>query len=186
MALRKIAQMGHPVLRRRAEEVPPVEIASQRVQMLIDDMIETMRDADGAGIAAPQVHESVRICVIEVGENARYPDFPDVPLLVLVNPVVQSLVATPLSPEDSITLMEGCLSVDGIRGRVTRPRKVHVTALDRHGSPLDFTWEGVPAAIVQHETDHLDGILFVDRAEPGSLAFLRELQRRAREEQEDD
>lgn len=131
MAIRKIAQMGHPVLRRRAEEVPPVEIPSPRVQALIDDMIETMRDADGAGIAAPQVHESVRICVIEVGDNPRYPDFPEVPLLILVNPVIRALSA----PEETITLMEGCLSVAGIRGRVTRPRKVHVTALDRNGSP---------------------------------------------------
>ena len=182
MAIRKIAQMGHPVLRRRAEEVPPVEIPSPRVQALIDDMIETMRDADGAGIAAPQVHESMRICVIEVGDNPRYPDFPEVPLLVLVNPVVRALSA----PEETITLMEGCLSVAGIRGRVTRPRKVHVTALDRNGSPLDFIWEGVPAAVVQHETDHLDGILYVDRAEPGTLAFLTELQRAARAAEKDD
>lgn len=180
MAIRKIAQMGNPVLRQRAEEVPPVEVRSPRVRTLIDDMIETMRDADGAGIAAPQVHESVRIAIIEVSGNPRYPDFPGIPLTVLVNPVVEPLVGGPageLADEEAITLYEGCLSVSGIRGRVRRPRKVRVRALDREGNALDFVWEGVPAAVVQHETDHLDGVLFVDRADPRSLTFLKEWER---------
>ncbi len=162
--------MGEPVLRRRAEEVPPAEIGSARVQSLIDDMIETMRDADGAGIAAPQVYESVRICVIEVDANPRYPDFDAIPLVTLVNPIV-----TPVQGETGVVEMyEGCLSVTGIRGRVRRPRRVSVTALDREGKPVAFEWAGVPAAVVQHETDHLDGVLFVDRADTRSLAFLRE------------
>ena len=177
MAIRKIAQLGEPVLRRRAEPVPTELVGSPRVQTLIDDMTETMRDADGAGIAAPQVYESLRICVIEVAANPRYPDFAPIPLVVLVNPVVESLVGDAARDEDAITMYEGCLSVNGIRGRVRRPRRVRVRALDRHGSPLDFTWEGVPAAIVQHETDHLDGTLFIDRADPRSLAFLREYER---------
>jgi len=180
MAIRKIAQMGHPVLRRRAEEVPPAEIGSARIQQLVDDMIDTMRDADGAGIAAPQIHEPVRIAMIEVAGNPRYPDFPGIPLTILVNPVVESLVATAgadLAEDDAIEMYEGCLSVTGIRGRVRRPRKVRVRALDRQGQPLDFVWEGVPAAIVQHETDHLDGVLFVDRADPRTLAFIREYER---------
>lgn len=184
MAIRKIAQMGDPVLRRRAEEVPPAEIASARIQSLIDDMIETMRDADGAGIAAPQVNESLRISVIEVTRNPRYPDFPGIPLTVLVNPLIEPLVGTaPLADRDSIVMYEGCLSVNGIRGRVRRPRKVRVRGLDREGRALDFTWEGVPAAVVQHETDHLDGVLFVDRAEPRSLTFLREYERYVPREQ---
>lgn len=172
------------MLRRRAEEVPPAEIASARIQSLIDDMIETMRDADGAGIAAPQVNESLRISVIEVTRNPRYPDFPGIPLTVLVNPLIEPLVGTaPLADRDSIVMYEGCLSVNGIRGRVRRPRKVRVRGLDREGRALDFTWEGVPAAVVQHETDHLDGVLFVDRAEPRSLTFLREYERYVPREQ---
>jgi peptide deformylase len=180
MAIRKIAQLGNPVLRRRAEEVPPAEIGSPRIQTLIDDMIETMRDADGAGIAAPQVHESLRIAVIEVNGNPRYPDFPGIPLTVLVNPVVEPLVSSrggELAAQDAIALFEGCLSVNGIRGRVTRPRKVRVRAMDRQGKSLDFVWEGVPAAVVQHETDHLDGVLFVDRADTKTLAFIKEFER---------
>jgi peptide deformylase len=172
--------MGHPVLRRRAEEVPPAEIGSTRIQQLVDDMIDTMRDADGAGIAAPQVHEPVRISVIEVAGNPRYPDFPGISLTILVNPVIEPWVATAgaeLADEDAVELYEGCLSVAGIRGRVRRPRKVRVRALDRQGQPLDFVWEGVPAAIVQHETDHLDGVLFVDRADPRTLTFMKEYER---------
>lgn len=176
MAIRKIAQMGEPILRRSALPVPSEAIQSTRIQSLIDDMIETMRDADGAGIAAPQVYESVRLCVIEVNANPRYPAFPKIPLLVLVNPIVE-----PLSPGDTpsetIAMYEGCLSVAGVRGRVQRPRRVAVRALDRNGEPLAFEWDGIPAAIVQHETDHLNGTLFVDRADPKTLTFLREYER---------
>ena len=180
MAIRKIAQMGHPVLRRRAEEVPPDEIGSPRIQALIADMIDTMHDADGAGIAAPQIHESLRVAVIEVNHNPRYPDFPGIPLTILVNPVIEAQVKLgPDGPsdEDAIVMYEGCLSVTGIRGRVRRPRRVRVRALDPKGQPLDFVWEGVPAAVVQHETDHLNGVLFVDRADPRTFTFLREYER---------
>jgi len=180
MAIRKIAQMGHPILRRRAEDVQVDQIASAEIQNLIDDMIETLRDADGAGIAAPQVHVPARISVIEVADNPRYPQFPRVPLMVLVNPIVEPQLAKPvgeLGEVESITMYEGCLSVPGVRGLVKRPRRVSVRALDRHGEPLSFEWEGVPAAIVQHETDHLDGVLFVDRADPRTLAFQREYER---------
>jgi peptide deformylase len=178
MAIRKIAQLGEPVLRRATALVPPAEIGSARVQRLIDDMIETMHDADGAGIAAPQVYESARIAVIEVKNNPRYPDFPKIPLMVLVNPVLEPLVDPALlTDEDAITMYEGCLSVTGIRGRVRRPRRVRVRALTRNAEPLDFVWEGVPAAVAQHECDHLDGVLFVDRADPKTLTFLREYER---------
>lgn len=178
MTIRKIAQMGEPVLRRRAEEIPPSEVGSARLRALVDDMIETMRDANGAGIAAPQVYESVRVCVVEVDENPRYPDAPDIPTRVFVNPVIEPLVpVASLADSDAVTMYEGCLSVAGIRGRVRRPRKVRVRAVDLEGRPIDEIWEGFSASVIQHETDHLDGVLFVDRADPRTLAFVRELGR---------
>lgn len=179
MAIRKIAQLGHPILRRKAAPLDPEQIGSRRVEQLIDDMIETMRDADGAGLAAPQVYEGTRICVIEVNQNPRYPAFPAIPLMVLVNPILQTPGLDGAAPgdADAITMYEGCLSVPGLRGRVRRPRRVRVRALDRAGAALEFDWEGVAAAIVQHEVDHLDGTLFVDRADPRTLAFQREYER---------
>ena len=179
MAIRKIAQLGEPVLRRRAEPLAREQLGSPLVNALIEDMIETMHDADGAGLAAPQIYEPIRICIIEVQHNPRYPDFPSIPLTILVNPVLTSLVGSgaDLADDDAITLYEGCLSVTGLRGRVRRPRKVRVAAFDRNGAPLDFVWEGIQAAIVQHEADHLDGALFVDRADPRTLTFLREYDR---------
>jgi peptide deformylase len=179
VAIRKIAQMGEPVLRRQAEPIDPAEIGSPQIQALIDDMIETMHDADGAGLAAPQVYESVQLCVIEVNQNPRYPQFEAIPLTVLINPVVTPLLegSGELSAEDSFQMYEGCLSVPGMRGQVVRPRKVRVQALDRHGAPLDFVWEGFRAVVVQHETDHLHGTLYVDRADPKTMTFLREYER---------
>jgi peptide deformylase len=179
VAIRKIAQMGEPVLRREADPVDPSDIGSPFIQTLIDDMIETMHDADGAGLAAPQVYVSLQLCVIEVNQNPRYPQFEPIPLTVLINPVITPLVGSDgqLSAEDSFQMYEGCLSVPGMRGQVTRPRKVHVQALDREGKALDFVWESFRAVVVQHETDHLHGTLYVDRAEPKSLTFLREYER---------
>jgi len=180
VAIRKIAQMGEPVLRRRADLVDPKEIGSSFIQTLIEDMIETMHDADGAGLAAPQVYESLQLCVIEVDKNPRYPQFEPIPLTVLINPIVTPLVGTgagELSAEDSFQMYEGCLSVPGMRGQVARPRKVRVQALDRAGKALDFVWESFRAVVVQHETDHLLGTLYVDRADPKTLTFLREYER---------
>ena len=178
MAIRKIAQLGEPLLRERSLPVPLDELRSERLKTLIDDMIETMRDADGAGLAAPQIYEPLRLAVIEVNDNPRYPTLEPVPLTVLVNPIVTPEVPNgELRPDDSVEMFEGCLSVPGVRGRVRRPRRVRVTAHDRDGRPLEFTWEGVRAAIVQHELDHLDGVLFVDRADPRTLTFLREYER---------
>jgi peptide deformylase len=170
--------MGEPVLRLPATPVKRSSLDSSRLQALIDDMIDTMHDADGAGLAAPQVYESLQICVIEVNKNPRYPQFESIPLTVLVNPVVTPLsVSEPLTVHDSVEMYEGCLSVQGVRGRVRRPRRVSVQALDRQGEPVEFIWEGVRAAVVQHETDHLHGVLFVDRADSRSLTFLREYDR---------
>ena len=180
MAIRKIAQLGEPVLRQRARELSKDELQSPRIAALIEDMVETMRDADGAGLAAPQVYESVALVVIEVRANPRYPSADPIPLTVLVNPKLTPIVSSPLdalADSDAIEVYEGCLSVTGLRGRVRRPRKVRVEALDREGRPLDEVWEGFRAAVVQHETDHLLGTLYVDRVDPKTLTFLREYER---------
>ncbi len=157
MALRKIATIGHPVLRERAREVTRDELASDATQQLVDDMIDTMRDASGAGIAANQVYEPVRICVIEVDKNPRYPYKPDWPLTVLVNPRVEARTA------ETFSNFEGCLSVPNLRGQVPRFTVVRVHAWDRRGQDVDFEVKGLTAGTFQHELDHLDGKLFVDR-----------------------
>jgi peptide deformylase len=180
VAIRKIAQLGEPVLRRVARPLSVEELKSSAIQSLIDDMIDTMHDADGAGLAAPQVYESIQLCVIEITKNPRYPDALDIPLTILVNPLVTPAVDSPIDallPEDSIAMFEGCLSVTGMRGQVIRPRRVRVQALDHQGKSLDFVWEGVRASVVQHETDHLKGVLYVDRADSRTLSFLREYER---------
>jgi peptide deformylase len=157
MALRKIATIGHPVLRERAREVTSDELASAPLQRLIDDMVDTMRDASGAGIAANQVHEPLRVCVIEVANNPRYPYKPNWPLTILVNPVVEA------TTEETFVNNEGCLSVPNLRGEVPRFTGVRVRARDRRGKELDFEVRGLTAGTFQHELDHLDGKLFVDR-----------------------
>ena len=180
VAIRKIAQMGEPVLRRVARPLSVEELKSPAIQTLIDDMIDTMHDADGVGLAAPQVYESIQVCVIEISKNPRYPDALDIPLTVLVNPIITPQVESPLddlAEADSIAMFEGCLSVTGLRGQVVRPRRVRVQALDRQGNSLDFVWEGVRATVVQHETDHLKGVLYVDLADSKTLSFMREYER---------
>jgi peptide deformylase len=157
MALRKIATIGNPVLRERARSLTRDELASPRLQGLIDDMIETMRDASGAGIAANQVYEPVRVCIVEVDRNPRYPYKPDWPLTVLVNPVVEP------TTDETFMNFEGCLSVPNLRGQVSRFAGVHVRAWDRAGAEIAFPVKGLTAGTFQHEVDHLDGSLFVDR-----------------------
>jgi peptide deformylase len=157
MALRKIAVIGHPVLRERARELTREALASVEVQRLIDDLVETMRDANGAGIAATQVYEPVRICVVEIDANPRYPYKPNWPLTILVNPVVDVTLA------ETFLNFEGCLSVPNLRGQVLRSTGVRVRGWDRHGGDVDFHVKGLTAGTFQHEIDHLDGRLFVDR-----------------------
>lgn len=172
MAILKVARMGHPVLRERASEVDGEELASPGFQRLLDDMVETMHEYDGVGLAAPQVHISRRAAVIEVMENPRYPELPSFPLTFFVNPVV-----TPLT-EEEFEMWEGCLSIPDIRGRVARPRKVRVEAWDRQGNPFALEVEGMFASVVQHELDHLDGKLFVDRVrDTTTLTFIKEYER---------
>jgi peptide deformylase len=156
MTIRKIATIGHPVLREKAQCLTPAELGSVSMQQLIDDMIETMHDANGAGIAANQVYEPVAICVMHVDNNPRYPYKPKIPLTVLVNPIVEVCDA------ETFLNYEGCLSVPNLRGEVPRSVHVRIRAQDRHGSPLDFEVRGLSAGTFQHEVDHLLGKLFVD------------------------
>jgi len=157
MAILKVARLGHPVLRQPATAVPIGQIRSAETQRLIDDMVETMREYNGAGLAAPQVHVLQQICVIEVHGNARYPDAPAIPLTVLINPVVTSLT------EEMEDGWEGCLSVPDMRGVVPRFTSVRLEALDREGNPVDVVAKEFFARVIQHETDHLHGRVYLDR-----------------------
>lgn len=159
MAVRPIAHIGHPVLRARAREVTSEQLSSAEVQQLIDDLIDTMRDAVGAGIAAPQVGEPLRIAVVEVKDNPRYPYKPDAPLTILVNPVLEYV------GDATYDNNEGCLSVPGLRGDLKRHLQVRVRALDRSGDPFERELAGLTAGTYQHEVDHLNGMIFVDRVE---------------------
>jgi peptide deformylase len=167
MSILKIARMGHPVLRARARAVDPTEVRNAPFQKLIDDMIETMQEYSGIGLAAPQVHESVRLFVAGLESDGGR-----LRIVPFVNPEI-----TPIgdaTDED----WEGCLSIPDIRGRVPRFREIVVRALDRRGKPMEMTLDGYPARVVQHETDHLDGILFFDRMTSfGTLTFLEEYTR---------
>lgn len=159
MAVLPIAQVGNPVLRQRSREVDETELRTPEFQAFVDDLIETMRDANGAGLAAPQVSRPVRVCAIEVSDNPRYPYKPAIPLTVLINPVL-----TPMG-EERFDNYEGCLSVPAIRGQVPRFAELRVKAFDREGRHIDRVVRGITAGTFQHEVDHLDGTLFLDRVE---------------------
>src|SRR4030095_11252961 len=172
MAVLKVARLGQPILRRIAEPVSPEAIRSPAIQQLIDDMLETMEDYDGAGLAAPQVHVSRRVVIYGVEHNPRYPDAEPVPLTVLVNPRL-----TPVGDEQAED-WEGCLSIPALRGMVPRHTTVRVEASDRDGHPLRFTATGFHARVVQHECDHLDGRVYMDRMRSmETLSFLPEFHR---------
>jgi len=163
MAILRVAQMGHPVLRRVADPVDPEVIATPEFQQLCDDLLQTMDEYDGAGLAAPQVHESVRVAVLTLSDE-RGPEF-------FINPEITFLT------DETVRFYEGCLSIEGIRAAVDRPAHILVEALDRTGNPKRLELKGFPAVVVQHECDHLDGVLFIDRADTRTMAFLRELRR---------
>jgi peptide deformylase len=168
MSILKVARMGHPVLRQRGRLLDSAELKSPRVQKLIDDMIDTMREYNGVGLAAPQVHESVRLFV------ALLADDPDerTSAAVIVNPEV---VPNTSARQEG---WEGCLSIPDIRGLVPRFSDITVRALDRDGRPIELRLRDFPARVVQHETDHLDGILFFDRMPSmQSLTYLEEYSR---------
>jgi peptide deformylase len=157
MAILKVARLGHPVLRQPADPVPVEDIRTPEVQRLIDDMVETMREYNGAGLAANQVHTLKQICVIEVKDNPRYPEAESIPLTVLINPVV-----TPLTTETEDG-WEGCLSVPDMRGVVPRYTSVRLEAHDREGNRVDVVAKEFLARVIQHETDHLRGVVYLDR-----------------------
>ncbi len=157
MPVREILQIGHPVLAARASEVPVADIASPEVQGWIDDLIDTMRAANGAGIAANQVGIPYRLFVIEVGDNPRYPYKPAVPLTIAINPEIEPLT------DETFPSNEGCLSVPQIRGVVDRHVEITVRYYDRYGEKHAHDVKGYSACTWQHEYDHLDGILFPHR-----------------------
>lgn len=172
MAILKVARLGHPILRQVAARVTAAELQRPEIQRLIDDMVDTMVEYDGVGLAAPQVHVSKQIAVYAVDRNPRYPQAPSIPLTVLVNPQL-----TPLGEEQEED-WEGCLSVPDLRGRVPRHTRVRVDALDRQGKKIEFVAAGFHARVVQHETDHLLGKVYLDRMRSlESLAFVREFLR---------
>jgi peptide deformylase len=167
-----IREIGDPVLRERSREVSSEELATPETQRLIDDMIETMREAGGAGVAANQVGEVVRIAVAEVsGQNPRYPYKPEIPLTVFVNPVIEPI------GEVAALINEGCLSVPGVRAEVPRRLEVRVRYVDRDGTERVELKRGLTAGTFQHEVDHLDGILIVDRADSESLSSWESYER---------
>ncbi len=172
MAIRKIARLGHPVLRQRAADIPPEQIGSPEIQRLIDDMIETMQEYNGVGLAAPQVHESLRLLVTA---DIYDPDDDNKLLLearVLINPEITFLT------QEEEAYWEGCLSVPDLRGSVSRPREISIKSHDRTGRKVEFEAAGFAATVLQHEYDHLEGIVFLDRMpDLKTLSFIKEWER---------
>ena len=174
MSILKVARMGHPVLRARARALEPAEIRSAAIQQLIDDMFETMHEYQGIGLAAPQVHESLRLFVAGFPPSKRGDDddTEPVPEMVLINPEIRA------DGTEMVEDWEGCLSIPDIRGRVPRAPRITVRAYDRQGKPIEVRASGFTARVIQHETDHLDGVLFFDRMKSfESLTFLDEFGR---------
>ena len=177
MSILKVARMGHPVLRQMTRPVDKHEIRTPEFQKLIDDMIETMDEYSGIGLAAPQVHESRRVFVAVLDPEGRGEGDP----VALINPEITSL-----SPE-TVEGWEGCLSIPEIRGRVPRSPHIKVSALNREGKRIEIEAHDFPARVIQHETDHLDGVLFLDRMRTfESLTFLDEYSRHHVRREEDD
>lgn len=173
MAILKIARLGNPVLREVARELSAAEIRSDTVKQLVQDMKDTMDDYGGVGLAAPQVHESVRLAILEFdADEERYDVDESQPCLVVFNPRVHVLDATLAG------FWEGCLSVPGMRGHVERPSKIRIDYLDEQATPASIEAEGFLATVCQHEIDHLEGVLYVDKlSDPTSFAFTEEYSR---------
>jgi peptide deformylase len=173
-----VLEVGDPVLRERARELTLDELRAPETQLLIDEMIATMRSVGGAGLAANQVGVLGRIAVIEVPVtgNPRYPYKPPIPLTVIVNPELEPIDG------QTVRINEGCLSVPGLRGEVNRHVNIRVRYLDRTGEPHEEIKRGLTAGTFQHEVDHLDGILFLDRSDPRTLMTWEQFERRYRDE----
>jgi peptide deformylase len=177
VSVREVVAIGDPVLRERSRELDLEEIASPEIQQLIDDLIETKRAAHGAGIAANQVGETVRVAIVEVEEgNPRYPYKPPEPLAVMINPTIEPL------GEELIEINEGCLSVPDLRGSLERPLAIRIRYLDRQGIQHEEVKRGLTAGTFQHEVDHLNGVLFVDRADPRTFATWAQFDLHQRDE----
>ena len=169
MSILKVARMGHPVLRERAREIDKSDLRTPLLQKLIDDMLDTMHEYNGVGLAAPQVHEGLRLFVasLDTGDDGERSE-----PYAIINPEI-TVVGS-----DVVEDWEGCLSIPDVRGKVPRAREVKVRALDRHGERIQLTAHDFPARVIQHETDHLDGVLFFDRMRTfESLTFLDEYSR---------
>jgi peptide deformylase len=169
MSILKVARMGHPILRTKARPVDRADIKGATIQKLIDDMLETMAEYHGVGLAAPQVHESMRLFVaaLDTGDGAE----PAEPMAI-INPEISVI------GNEVVEDWEGCLSIPDIRGRVARARDIKVRALDRDGDRIELRAQNFTARVIQHETDHLDGVLFFDRMRSfDSLTFLDEYSR---------
>jgi peptide deformylase len=180
VSVREVVPIGDPVLRRPAREVETGEIGSAEIQGLIDDLIETKRATNGAGIAANQVGEPVRVAIVEVEEgNPRYPYKPPVPLTVMINPFLEPI------GDELVEINEGCLSVPDLRGALQRHLAVRVRYLDRDGIEHEEVRRGLTAGTFQHEVDHLNGTLFVDRADPRTFATWEQFDRHQRDEFEE-
>ena len=178
MSILKVARMGHPALRAKARTVDKLELKQQTVQDFIDSMVDTMFEYAGVGLAAPQVHESLRVFVAMLDADGNG----DGDAVVFVNPEITVM------GDQTVEGWEGCLSIPDIRGRVLRAQHVKVTALDRNGKRFELDLKDFPARVVQHETDHLDGVLFFDRMkELASLTYLDEYSRyHSRRDKDDD
>ncbi len=170
MAVRKIIRMGHPHLREPADPVPLEALGTVAFERLVQDMVDTLHDYGGIGLAAPQIDEPLRLAIIEIpGGESRYGEIEALPLTVFVNPEI-----TVLDPATA-GFWEGCLSVPGLRGFVERPQHVRVDYTTRDGTPESLELEGFWATVFQHEFDHLDGVLYIDRLkDPSMLTFEEE------------
>jgi len=170
VAIREIIRMGHPTLRKVARPLALAELSSGYVRRLLDDMVDTLHQAGGIGLAAPQVNESVRLAIVEIpGGASRYGEIPAMPLTVFVNPEIEMLDG------ETAGYWEGCLSVPGLRGYVERPQRVKVRALDSRGSHIELELNGFLATVFQHEFDHLDGRLYTDRLKDSSLLVFEDM-----------
>jgi peptide deformylase len=169
MAIRRIIRMGHPLLREVARPLASDEIGSDEVRQLIVDMQDTLHDYGGIGLAAPQIAEPVRLALVEIpGGPTRYGDLAPIPLTVFINPVIEIV---DLATEG---YWEGCLSVPGLRGYVERPQHVKVRYTSEEGEAQELELKGFPATVIQHEFDHLDGKLYVDRITDTRLLVFEE------------
>ena len=164
--LLQISQLGHPVLRQKAKDVEDVK--NPGLQQLIDDMIATCKDANGVGIAAPQVYQPLTLFIIASKPSSRYPNAPEMEPTAIINPTI---ISTSTKKEEG---WEGCLSIPGIRGLVPRHRSITVSFTDRNGERQKKTYRDFVARVLQHEFDHINGIVFLDRTKPTDLATEKE------------